>query len=431
MTRQTWVLFHRWVGLVMAGFLVIAGLTGALLAWYHELDAAANARVMQVVPPAPGAVPLDPLVLRERVQAARPDAVVSYLLFPRPGPAAATEARSFYLEARPGGTPPVNDELFVDPYTGAILGERKWGDITQGWTNLMPFVYRLHYQLALGTVGSYVFGIVALLWTLDCFVGAWLTMPARRRTAGSAGAAGGTARSGPSWWRRWAPAWQLRTRVGGHKLNFDLHRASGLWPWAMLFVLAWSSVAFNLQEVYHPVTKALLGMQDDVRDRLPVIAQPPVEPPMGWAAGLAAARAEMAALAAREGFTIERESNLGYEAGQGIFRYRVVSSRDVAERYGQTTVIIDARDGRLLGSHLPTGKAAGDTVTSWLLALHMAALWGWPMQVFVSLMGVVVAALSVTGVVIWWQRRRARRRAERAARAEPRAWPADASKASP
>lgn len=422
MKRQTWVLFHRWVGLVMAGFLVIAGLTGALLAWYHELDAAVNVRVMQVVPPAPGAVPLDPLALRERVQAARPDAVVSYVPFPRPGPAAATEARSIFIEARPGSTPPVNDELFVDPYTGAILGERKWGDITQGWTNLMPFIYRLHYQLALGTVGSYVFGIVALLWTLDCFVGAWLTMPARRRTR----AAGAT-----SWWRRWAPAWKLRMRAGTAKLNFDLHRAAGLWPWAMLFVLAWSSVAFNLQEVYHPVTRAVLGMQDDVRDRLPEISQPPLDPPMGWAAGLAAARTEMAALAAREGFRIERESNIGYEAGQGIFRYRVVSSRDVAERYGQTTVIIDASDGRLLGTYLPTGKAAGDTVTEWMYALHMAALWGWPMQVFVSLVGVVVAALSVTGVVIWWQRRRARQRAERAATAAPRAWPTEASKASP
>lgn len=265
----------------------------------------------------------------------------------------------------------------------------------------MPFVYRLHYQLALSTVGSYVFGVVALLWTLDCFVGAWLTFPTRRRST--------TERTGGvSWWQRWAPAWRVRWGGGAKKVNFDLHRAGGLWPWAMLFVLAWSSVAFNLQEVYHPVTKALLGMQDDVRDRLPTIADPPPEPPMGWTAGLAAARAEMKALAQREGFSVLHEANIGYQADKGVFRYRVRSDRDVAERYGQTTVVIDARDGRLLGSFLPTGKAAGDTVTSWLLALHMAALWGWPMQVFVCVVGLAVALVSVTGVVIWWQRRRAR-----------------------
>jgi uncharacterized iron-regulated membrane protein len=241
------------------------------------------------------------------------------------------------------------------------------------------------------------------LWTLDCFVGAWLTFPTRRRAVvpGEGGAA--------SWWRRWAPAWRVRWRNGGRKLNFDLHRAGGLWPWAMLFVLAWSSVAFNLQEVYHPVTRAVLGMQDDVRKQLPTIHNPPPEPPMGWAAGVAAARAEMAQLAQREGFTVLHEANIDYQADKGVLRYRVRSDRDVAERYGQTTVVIDAHDGRLLGSFLPTGKAAGDTVTSWLLALHMAALWGWPMQVFVCVMGLLVAMLSITGVVIWAQRRRARR----------------------
>jgi uncharacterized iron-regulated membrane protein len=55
--RQVWVLVHRWVGLVLAGFLVVAGLTGALLAWYHELDATINARWTPVQPPTPGAGP--------------------------------------------------------------------------------------------------------------------------------------------------------------------------------------------------------------------------------------------------------------------------------------------------------------------------------------------------------------------------------------
>lgn len=36
--RQFWVWVHRYVGLVMALFLLIAGATGAVLAFYHELD---------------------------------------------------------------------------------------------------------------------------------------------------------------------------------------------------------------------------------------------------------------------------------------------------------------------------------------------------------------------------------------------------------
>lgn len=45
----------------------------------------------------------------------------------------------------------------------------------------MPFVYRLHYSLALDTIGTYAFGIIALLWTLDCFIGAYLTLPRGRQ----------------------------------------------------------------------------------------------------------------------------------------------------------------------------------------------------------------------------------------------------------
>lgn len=40
--RQTWLLVHRYVGLVMAFFLLVAGLTGSLLAFYEELDTASN-----------------------------------------------------------------------------------------------------------------------------------------------------------------------------------------------------------------------------------------------------------------------------------------------------------------------------------------------------------------------------------------------------
>ena len=36
--RQLYVLLHRYLGLVIAAFLALAGLTGSLLAFHHELD---------------------------------------------------------------------------------------------------------------------------------------------------------------------------------------------------------------------------------------------------------------------------------------------------------------------------------------------------------------------------------------------------------
>jgi uncharacterized iron-regulated membrane protein len=71
------------------------------------------------------------------------------------------------------------DQAFIDPYTGRILGQRMWGDISQGAINLSPS--STHYTLASGEIGHYLLGVAALIWTLDCFIGFFRTSPPARR----------------------------------------------------------------------------------------------------------------------------------------------------------------------------------------------------------------------------------------------------------
>ena len=78
--RRRLVQLHRYVGLVMAGFLIIAGLTGALLVWYYELDALINPQWLQVEPPAAHSELLSPFALRDQVDAAYPDANVHWMM---------------------------------------------------------------------------------------------------------------------------------------------------------------------------------------------------------------------------------------------------------------------------------------------------------------------------------------------------------------
>jgi len=402
MRRQHWVLVHRWLGLVMAGFLALAGLTGALLVWNQELDAAINPRLFQASAPTPDARPIDPLLLREIVQKRHPEAWVHFVpLKHKPG-----ESMSFYIE---GAADPATgkhaelaaDQVFVHPYTGEVLGERRWGDITQGVTNLMPFIYRLHYSLALGTVGTWVFGVIALLWTLDCFVGAALTMPVRQRSAGAVG---------KSWWSRWRPAWSVRWRASASKRDFDLHRAGGLWPWALLFVLAWSSVSFNLHgSVYRPVMDALFELQPDLYQTPARVARDEPQPAMGWHEALATGRSHAEALAREKGFAVLGEDILNYDPHKGIFRLRLRTDRDRNAAWGLSPLFFDARTGELIGMTLPTGEAAGDTVTHWLQNLHTGHVWGLPYRLLLTASGFVVVVLSITGVAIWWRRRVSRR----------------------
>lgn len=404
------VLVHRWAGLATCGFLLVAGLTGSLLAWLDELEGWAAPQMVRAVPPAPGAPLLDPFTLAERVRAQLPpEAHLPWMLLRiEPG-----RTVRYGVVAEPGNELPY-DDVFANPWTGAIQERRLWGDITQGTKNLMSFIYRLHYSLALDRAGSVLMGVVALVWTLDGFVGAWLTFPACRRNAVGAAMRKTTKTvqaSGKPWLARWRPSWLVRWRGGAYKLNFDLHRAGGLWVWAMLFVLAWSSVAFNLKEVYQPVTRLALGTQptNPFREHLPTLAQPRTQPALTPRQAVQAGRQLMTEQAAKHGFVVEREEWLGYQQTQGVYVYIVRSSRDVRERYGgNTRLFLDGDSGAFRGLYLPTGAAAGDTVTTWITALHMAALWGWPLKLFICAMGLVVVMLSVTGVAIWVRKRRAR-----------------------
>lgn len=400
----TWL--HRWIGLVAAGFLLVAGITGALLAWYEELDAG-FAPALLTVPLAPSD-PLDPQALRARVQAAYPDRWVNHVPLSQPPGRSAV----FYVVPRPGAAAPGAPamlQVLVNPHTGDVLGHRVTGELRWGAKHVMPFVYRLHHSLALGLLGTVAFGVVSVLWTIDCFLGFWLTLPSRPREAR---ASVPVVAPRPSWWRRWLPAWRVRWSAGGHKRVLDLHRAGGLWLWAMLFVFAWSSVAFNLTPAYDAVMRPWLSFQSTVRT-VPPLPEPQPEPGMDWARAIDNGRELMAQQARAHGFEVEREDLLFYDPRKALFSYYVRSNLDVRERVGRTLVAFDANTGELRTVWLPTGAASGDTVTSWLGGLHMAALWGWPFQAFVSLAGLGVAMLSVTGVLVWKKKAQARRAARR------------------
>jgi uncharacterized iron-regulated membrane protein len=93
---------------------------------------------------------------------------------------------------------------------------------------------------------------------------------------------------------------------------------------------------------------------------------------------------------------------------RGVYIYFVRSSRDIQDKRGRTRVFFDANDGSLKLVLLPTGQFSGNTITSWLIALHDANVFGLPYRIFVSALGLVIAMLSVTGVYIWWKKRKAR-----------------------
>ena len=200
----------------------------------------------------------------------------------------------------------------------------------------MPFIYDLHWRLALGDIGQWVLGVIALAWTIDCFAAFYLTLP--QTTA--------------SFWRRWKPAWLIKRSGGFYRLNFDLHRAPGLWLWALLFIFAWSSVMMDMRR---PVYEWVMGRLFDFTSRLDEFDNPAkpdgASPKLDWRAAEAKGRGLLDELAARRGSSVGAPINISYQAAYNLYSYEARTSADIVDQgrwSGGVSVSFDGDCGALL-----------------------------------------------------------------------------------
>ena len=387
----------------MAFFLIVAGLTGSVLAFYHELDSWLNPESHHVS--VQNQPMLDSFTLREKALALEPHAQNNFVGLDRQ-PDQVYEAFVIPL-TDPATNKPYElgySSIRLNPYNGELIGFNKdEGFWPLNRHNILPFIYSLHYSLALGEVGVWLFGIAALIWTIDCFVSTYLTFPLNLRRYQASNVI-----SKNSWWSRWKPSWLVKWRASVFRVNFDLHRAGGLWTWAMLFVFAWSSVLLNLgQQIYAPVMKQFFEMTDGKIFPVPNLQQSRPDPVIDFRTAYQTCQRLMGVQAQQKGFKVLEERSVGYDPAKGLYLYTVKSDYDIGKT-GRTMLWLDGISGTFVELYLPAGQKAGDTITIWLQDLHMAHVWGLPFQIFVSLMGLVVAMLSITGVYIWFKKRQAR-----------------------
>lgn len=410
--RQALVILHRWAGLLIAGFLFVSGLTGAVISWDHELDEWLNPQLTDAR--AKGQA-LPPLELARQLEARHPQVQVAFVpLAAEPGHSLAFGVDGRIDPATGKPARPGFNQVFVDPVSGEELGRREWGAV---WPvskeNVVSFLYVLHYSLHMPAMwgidrwGVWLMGVIALVWTVDCFTGFYLTLPARRRAKKQAQGATAARPRGKGWWQRWKPSWRVRWQGGPYKLNFDLHRAGSLWTWGLLFVVAFTAFSLNLyREVFFPAMSLVSQVTPSPFDvRTPADEAHPVVPRLGFAQVL-----DSAGLEAKKRGWEEPAGSVFYSRAFGVYGVDFFHPENGhgAGGVGHRRLYLDGLDGRLLGEREPWKGTAADIFVQAQFPLHSGRILGIPGRILISAMGLVVAMLSVTGVYIWFKKRRSR-----------------------
>ena len=385
MVRFAFLLLHRYLGLATAVFLAMAGLTGSILAFNHEIDESLNPEFYTL---ASKGDPLDPVTLLARAQEDHPQLDIVYIeTEPKPEHPALVIG-----EARPdpesGALPELDyNWMYLDPVTGETLATRFWARCCFEAENFIPFIYEFHYSLTLpGTWGYLLMGVVAILWTLDCLIALVLTFP-----------------KGRPFLQKWRAAWKVKLG-NAYRLNLDLHRAGGLWFWLLLLPIAVSSIAMNLPDhVFRPVVSLFSPVEPSVyflRSQMTPAERGEVK--MSYAEIFSRGEEE----AERLGLADPIQA---LYLGRQCTCFAVGYGDHHAAGLGTPWLYFDGVDGRLLQAVIPGRGTAGEIFTQIQLPIHGGRIAGFVGRVIIAVTGLIIFMLSVTGIVIWWRKAKARK----------------------
>jgi uncharacterized iron-regulated membrane protein len=351
---------HRWVGLVAAIFLLVEGTTGGIIAWgpllYRLLEhpAARSAPAEYHVAAMTAARPL--AGLQSGLEADHPGFQVTRLSL-RTDPDLAWSA-----DLQSPGQKPVT--VWFDPHTGRTLAEIAAQPQPGAWLlALIDRARRLHGNVFAG-VALFLLGASGLIL----------------------------------WWPR--RIFFVRRAPSIRQANFDLHGALGFYASAFLAVFAGTSILMGFSRpsiaLLRLVTPAPAHAAADPAasraslGRLPRLAVP-----------LDQARARV--LQAHPGAVITNVRLFHDRNETTEFRFRPTN-----EAGPGGIMLVNGATG---GVQEPTAPGQMDLaeriVRGWAPRIHEGELFGRVSLWISGLIGFALAALAVTGPLIWWSRRRA------------------------
>jgi uncharacterized iron-regulated membrane protein len=353
--RRALFQIHLWAGIFLALYVFIIALTGAILVFEDEFTATTLPSTLHPYDPAHTAS--IPQVMNSFLRTC-PSCTVSNINTPSaPVPA-------YRLRATDTDHHALN--FVADPVTAAIHAQPR---------NWVEWIHDLHVNLLLGDAhGVQINGVGAIILLILAVTGIVL------------------------WWpglKHWSRGLGMSFRHNWRRINFDAHNAIGFWT---LLIVSWWAISGIYFGWYRQVVAAvnfvspLRGMNSP--------SLPPLPP-----TGAARASLESILAAARKASPQGRLFALSDPSLITPVVYAQMDLRDPGDFSHRDIVTIETRTARALTVwHYGQNHSLGDWFIWSMHPLHFGTLWGLPFKILWFLLGLALAVLSITGLLMYWNR---------------------------
>ncbi len=355
LVRKIFFQVHLWAGVFLSLYIVVIALSGALLVFEDELTATTLPHGLTRLNPAHTAT--IPEVMRA-FNKTYPGDRVSFLTTP------SSVVPAYQISAIDGHEREF--AVVADPSTAALY------DQPRTWVN---WVHDLHLYLLLGSVyGLKLNGLGAAILFLLSITGLGL------------------------WWqglKNWTRGLKISLRSHWRRINFDAHHAIGIWTLGIVFWWSISGIYFAWYKQVGFIVNAISPLRGMLQ---PILPAPPV-PTRGRTT------LESILAAAQQASPHGRLFGISDPSLAGSTVFVQIDLRAPGDFSHRDLITIDATNAHVLAVwHYGQNQTAGDWIMWSMHPLHFGTLWGLGFKIVWFLLGLSLAVLSMTGLLMYWNR---------------------------
>ncbi|HWV15372.1 MAG TPA: sulfite reductase flavoprotein subunit alpha [Cellvibrio sp.] len=386
---KNWIYqIHWFLGITAGLVLAVVGATGALVAFEDEIMEAISPGIASVESRPEGAVVLSPDALLERFRSERPGVWVEQLTL------SADPKRNAVIRTASAEKGKRGETLYVDPTTGAILGQIKGQEFFRT-------VLQLHRFLLIPTpeggkginIGRQITGFSALALVFFALSGLYLRWPRRVLH-----------------WRSW---FHINFSLSGRNFYWALHSVIGTWVLIVYLLLALTGLSWSYSWYKNGLAVVLTGEAPKERQgggggrnrEQPAIPESAPAMDAAWQAFITHSNSYYKTAS----FTIPRKEKEGFNVSYLLpeaLHSRQRNSLSVSPAGEVSNVKPYSEDE-------PLGKRINQS----MYELHTGEWFGMPGRIINALASALMLLFTITGFLLYFDRRKKKRSSKLAASA--------------